>query len=97
MIEAHDVFFVPEQFPTIQSAVDAAQHPTTIMAAPGYYDESVIVIDKQYVVIQSARLTRRGVTLTGQEGHSVFCRGAVDPLPERDRSSFGRANARNMG
>ena len=72
MIEAHDVFFVPEQFPTIQSAVDAAERPTTIMAAPGYYDESVIVTDKEYVVIQSARLTRRGVTLTGGPGPGIF-------------------------
>jgi hypothetical protein len=29
-------------------------------------------MDKQYVVIQSVGLTRRGVTLTGQDDHSVF-------------------------
>src|ERR1700733_2503705 len=72
MIEAHDVFLVPEQFPTIRSAVDAVQRPTTIMVSPGAYGESVRVMDKQYVVIQSVGLTRRGVTLTGQDDHSVF-------------------------
>jgi hypothetical protein len=39
MIEAHDVFLVPEQFPTIRSAVDAVQRPTTIMVSPGAYGE----------------------------------------------------------
>ena len=69
---AHDVFLVPETFPTIQKAVDAAVRPTTIVVAPGLYSGTVRVTAKEYVVIQSSRLTRRGVTLSGGEGGSVL-------------------------
>jgi len=67
-----EIFFVPAQFPTIQAAVDAAAGPTTILVAPGAYDEGARVVDKEQMVIQSTRLTRRGVTLTGGEGWGVF-------------------------
>jgi hypothetical protein len=68
----HDIFFVPRQFPTIQEAVEAIEGPTTIVIEPGAYDESVVVRDKSYVVIQSARLSRRGVTIAGGAGPSVL-------------------------
>ena len=68
----HAIHFVPEQFPTIQAAVDAAEHTTTIIVCPHAYDETVVVRDKPYLVIQSARLSRRGVTVTGREGWGVF-------------------------
>jgi len=61
----HDVFLVPDGYATIQQAVDAAVRPTTIVVAPGVYAESIRVVSKEYLVIQSARLSRRGVTLTG--------------------------------
>lgn len=68
MTEGPDVFLVPGQFPTIQAAVDAAARPTTILVWPGAYDESVVVADRELVVIQSSRLSRRGVVLWGGAG-----------------------------
>jgi hypothetical protein len=72
MTAAPAVFFVPSQFPSIQAAVDAVEGPSIIMAAPGYYDESVLIKDKEYVVLQSASMSRRGVTVTGSAGLAVF-------------------------
>ena len=69
---AHEILFVPQQFPTIQAAVDAASGPTTIMVVPDLYAESVHVVDKPYVVIQSTRLSRRGVTICGDGGLTVL-------------------------
>ncbi|HYM62240.1 MAG TPA: right-handed parallel beta-helix repeat-containing protein [Thermoanaerobaculia bacterium] len=68
----HDILFVPRQFPTIQAAVDAVAGPATIMVEPGFYDESVVISDKPYVVVQSVRLSRRGVTFAGGTGQSVL-------------------------
>ena len=65
IVTHHDVLLVPEQFATIQLAVDAATGPTTIVVAPGLYSECVRVVGKQSIVIQSARLSRRGVTISG--------------------------------
>lgn len=67
-----DVFLVPEDFPTIRAAVDAIVNPTTIVIAPGDYAESVSIAGKQYVVLQSARLSRRGVTISGSGGNAVL-------------------------
>jgi Right handed beta helix region len=61
----HDVFLVPSQYPTISEALDAVVRPGTIMISPGVYAEDVRVVGKEYVVIESARLSRRGVTLAG--------------------------------
>ena len=69
---AHEILFVPQQFPTIQAALDATSGPTTIMVLPALYPETVHVFDKPYVVIQSTHLTRRGVTLSGNGGHAVL-------------------------
>lgn len=67
-----DVLLVPAQFPRIQAAVDAVERPSTIVVYPGVYSESILVKDTPEIVIQSARLSRRGVTLTGQEPHGVL-------------------------
>jgi hypothetical protein len=69
---AHEIFFVPQQFPTIQAALDAAGGPTTIVIAPELYAEALHIIDKAYVVLQSARLSRRGVTFSGDGGLAVL-------------------------
>lgn len=68
----HNIFFVPAQFPTIQGAVDAVTVPTTIMIEPGHYAESVRVGRIASLVIESTRLSRRGVTLAGGDGESVL-------------------------
>ncbi len=65
---AHQILFVPQHFPTIQAALDAVSGPTTILVASELYAESVHVVDKPYVVIQSSRLSRRGVTICGGDG-----------------------------
>jgi hypothetical protein len=70
---AHEILFVPQQFPAIQAALDAAGGPTTIVVAPELYAESLCVIDKPCVVIQSAHLSRRGVTISGDGGLAVLC------------------------
>ncbi len=70
---AHEVFLVPQQFLTIQAAIDAARGRTTIVVAPEVYAESLSIRDKQDVVIQSALLTRRGVTISGDGGLAVLC------------------------
>jgi len=65
---AHQILFVPQHFPTLQAALDAATGPTTIIVLPELYAESIHVVDKPYVVIQSSRLSRRGVTICGGDG-----------------------------
>lgn len=67
-----DVILVPDDFPTISAAIEAIVNPTTIVIAPGNYAESLRVTDKQYVVLQSARLSRRGVTISGSDGNAVL-------------------------
>ncbi len=69
---AHAVLLVPQQFPTIQAALDAVQGPATIMVAPGAYAEALRVLEKPYVVIQSALFARRGVTLSGDGGPTIL-------------------------
>jgi len=69
---AHTILLVPQQFPSIQAALDAVSGPATIVVEPDLYAETVHVIDQPYVVIQSARLSRRGVTLSGDGGPAVL-------------------------
>jgi hypothetical protein len=69
---AHDIFFVPGEFRTIQEAVDAVVRPTTIMIEPGLYAEGVLVAAVEYLVIESTRLSRRGVVLAGSDGEAVL-------------------------
>ncbi len=68
MTSSPGILLVPSQFPTIQAALDAVAGPTNIVVWPGAYDESVAVVDKESVVIQSSRLSRRGVVLCGSSG-----------------------------
>jgi hypothetical protein len=72
MTVGHDVFFVPSQFSTIQEAIDAVVRHATIMIIPGVYAEDVRVVGKEYLVIESTRLSRRGVTLVGGDAASVI-------------------------
>lgn len=69
----HKVFLVPQQFPAIQAAIDAAHGAVTIVVAPDVYAESLRIVDKPYVVIQSALLGRRGVTISGDGGLAAVC------------------------
>jgi hypothetical protein len=69
----HEVFLVPQQFPTVQAALDAVGSPATIVVAPEVYAESLRIVDKPYVVIQSALLGRRGVTISGGGGLAALC------------------------
>ncbi len=68
----YDVFFVPEDFRTIQAAVDAVVRPATIVVSPGLYREHIHVAAIRYLVLQSSRLSRRGVTLAGNDGEAVL-------------------------
>ncbi|HZE12535.1 MAG TPA: right-handed parallel beta-helix repeat-containing protein [Chthoniobacterales bacterium] len=71
-IAVHEVILVPQQFATIQAAVDAVAGPATIVVEPGVYSESISVVEKKTLIIQSARLSRRGVTIRGFEGLAVI-------------------------
>lgn len=44
---------VPAMYPTIQAAVDAAEFGDTILVAPGFYHESVVIVDKVLYLIGS--------------------------------------------
>lgn len=72
MTTTQQILFVPQEFPSIQSAVDAITGPATIVVYPGSYDESVVIASKQSVVIQSSNLSRRGVTITGSDSRGVL-------------------------
>ena len=67
-----EIVLVPQQFDSVQAAIDATAGPVSIVVQPGVYDESIRLIDKEAVVIQSARLSRRGVTFAGRGGSAVF-------------------------
>jgi len=68
----HQVLLVPQQYATLQAAIDAVSGPATILVAPGLYAESLHLTDLPYLVIQSTHLTRRGVTLAGNGGSAVI-------------------------
>ncbi len=71
-LAGHEVLFVPAQWTTIQDAVDAVSGPATLIVDPGIYQESVRILSKPYLVIQSSHLGRRGVTIAGQSMASVI-------------------------
>jgi hypothetical protein len=71
-VAVHEVILVPQQFATIQAAINAVVGPTTVVVEPGVYSESISVLEKEMVVIQSARLSRRGVTIRGADGLAVI-------------------------
>jgi hypothetical protein len=90
----HDVLFVPSQYPTIMAAIDAVVRPSTIMISPGVYAEDLRVVGKESLVIESARLSRRGVTLTGHQAESVLeIEGSVVHLSGIEIRTHGRARA----
>jgi Right handed beta helix region len=68
----HEILLVPQQFPTIQAAIDAAVGPTTILVAPARYTETLRIAEKPHIVLQSTQLSRRGVTLSGDGGEAVL-------------------------
>ena len=72
MADEYDIFFVPQDFRSIQEAVDAVVRPATIVVSPGLYRERIRVSAVPYLVIQSSRLSRRGVTLAGNGGDAVL-------------------------
>lgn len=90
----YDVFFVPEDFRTIQAAVDALVRPATIVVSPGLYRESIRVSALPYLVIQSSCLSRRGVTLAGNDGEAVL---SVDDAALHLSGIEIRSNARTRG
>jgi hypothetical protein len=90
----YDVFFVPEDFRTIQEAVDAVVRPATIMISPGLYRERIRISAVAYLVIQSSRLSRRGVTLAGNDGDAVL---SVQDSAVHLSGIEIRSNARNRG
>jgi hypothetical protein len=72
-LAGHEVLFVPAQFPTIQDAVDAARGPATLIVDPGIYQARIRVHSKPYLVIQSSRLGRRGVTIACHDIEAAIC------------------------
>src|SRR5215471_3947960 len=91
MVGAPDIFFVPAQFPSIQEAVDAVVGATTIMVEPGYYNESVVVKDKECIVIVSTALSRRGVTIIGNDRGVTNTVGPGASLTGDDRGTNNKA------
>jgi nitrous oxidase accessory protein NosD len=69
--DQHDVFLVPQQFPTIREAIDAILRPSTIMVSPGVYAEDLVLVDTPEVVITTTHFLRRGVVLVGAAAESV--------------------------
>jgi predicted outer membrane repeat protein len=59
------VWVVPDDFPTIQAAVDAAANNDTILISPGEYYESIIIGTKN-IVIGSMYLTSGDTSYTSQ-------------------------------
>jgi hypothetical protein len=84
------VLFVPAQFPTIQAAIDAVRGPATIILEPGLYPESVRVAGKESLVIQSARLSRRGATIGGDRGDVIGVEDSLLHLSGIEVRSNGR-------
>lgn len=78
----------------MQAALDAASGPATILVAPGLYAETLRIKDQPYVVIQSTRLSRRGVTISGDGGLAVLC---VERSTLHLSGIEVRSNARSRG
>ena len=62
---------VPQQFTTLQEAIDGITGPATIVVSPGLYAQDIRIEQKPYLVIQSSRLGKRGVTLAGHQGRNI--------------------------
>jgi hypothetical protein len=76
---------VPESYPTIQQAVDAAGDGDVVLVAPGIYTESILIAEKA-IVLASQYLTRGDPALIDQtviDGgggkHAIRIAGSVGP------------------
>ncbi|MFE6099365.1 right-handed parallel beta-helix repeat-containing protein [Streptomyces laurentii] len=74
---AGSVVRVPQDFPTVQQAVDVAREGETVLIGPGVYRESVSVTkprlvlrgtDRNKVVFDGGLRTANGITVTGAAG-----------------------------
>lgn len=69
----HEVVLFSHDSGPLQDVVDGLTGPATIVVAPGLYDLAGVVIEgKEPIVLQSARLSRRGVVFTGGRGRAMF-------------------------
>jgi serine protease len=80
-----DVLEVPDQFPTIQSAISAAQAGDEVVVAPGVYPERIHLLGKAITVrstdgpdltiIDASGLNQDVITCTNDEGPDTVIRG----------------------
>ena len=91
---AHDIFTVPGDFPTLQAAIAAIVRPATILVTPGVYGGPFSLSSIGYVVIQSTAMSRRGVTLTSDDGEAVL---AIDSSTVHLSGIEIRSNQRTRG
>lgn len=89
-----NIFTVPGDFATLQAAIAAVSGPATILVAPGVYRGPFSVSRAAYVVIQSTAMSRRGVTLTAEEGEAVL---AIDGSTVHLSGIEIRSNQRTRG
>ena len=73
---AAPVISVPEDYPTIQEAIDAATPISTIRVMPGVYEESLTMREGIYVRGSGSDTT----FLVAPSGHAVFADGIKDSL-----------------
>ena len=67
-----DTLLVPSEFPTIQSAIDAAEDGDTVRVLPGVYNEIVTFLGKA-IVVESAE----GPSTTVIDGTGFLLSGLV--------------------
>ncbi|MBC7091895.1 MAG: right-handed parallel beta-helix repeat-containing protein [Nitrososphaeria archaeon] len=67
------IIYVPDNFPTIQAAVDAASSGTTIVVRDGTYRENIVVEEKRDLVIRSEHGPKNTVIYnTGETGDAYI-------------------------
>jgi hypothetical protein len=82
-IDIQDVIWVPQQFPTIQLGINAAQSGDYVLVSAGTYNESISVPDKITVLSDKGpsvtKISARNVTtIVSIEGTSVFGGFTID-------------------